>query len=55
MLLRDSQHRGDITIDDVLTLARGARGRDDAGYRTGFIRLVETVRELELLEAEPTT
>ena len=41
MVLRESEHRGRATVDQVLTLARGARGRDAEGYRAEFIRMVE--------------
>jgi Ca-activated chloride channel family protein len=46
MLLRDSEHRGTATFDQVLALARGARGEDREGYRAEFINLVETARAL---------
>jgi Ca-activated chloride channel family protein len=46
MLLRDSEHRGTITYDRVLALARGARGDDPEGYRDELVRLVETARDL---------
>jgi Ca-activated chloride channel family protein len=41
MMLRESEHRGRATVQQVLTLARGARGRDAEGYRAEFIRMVE--------------
>jgi Ca-activated chloride channel family protein len=41
MLLRDSEFKGSMTYNSVLSLARGAKGRDDDGYRAEFIRLVE--------------
>ncbi|AHG87977.1 Protein of unknown function DUF3520 [Gemmatirosa kalamazoonensis] len=50
MLLRDSEHKGRATGEQVLTLARGALGDDDGGYRADFVRLVERWRGLE-----PTT
>ena len=46
MLLRDSEHKGHASFDQVLALARGARGEDDNGYRGEFIGLVETARSL---------
>jgi Ca-activated chloride channel family protein len=42
MVLKDSPFRKNFDFDDILTLARGARGNDDQGYRAEFIRLVET-------------
>ncbi|MDE2877701.1 von Willebrand factor type A domain-containing protein [Candidatus Palauibacter soopunensis] len=49
MLLRDSPHAGGLSADDVISLAEGGRGDDPRGYRGEFIRLVETVRDLDLL------
>jgi Ca-activated chloride channel family protein len=46
MLLRDSEHRGDAGFDQVIALARGARGEDPGGYRAEFVRLVETAKSL---------
>ncbi len=52
MLLRGSDHAGDLTLDDVVRLADKSRGDDPRGYRGEFIRLVEAVRDLGLLEAD---
>ena len=52
MLLRDSEHAGTFTLDDVVSLAEGSRGDDPRGYRGEFIRLVEASRDLKLLEME---
>jgi Ca-activated chloride channel family protein len=46
MLLRDSENKGQASWEQVLTLARGARGDDEQGYRGEFIGLVETARSL---------
>ena len=53
MLLRDSEHAGDLDLDDVVTLAEKGKGADPRGYRGEFIRLVEAARDLRLLK--PTT
>ena len=42
MLLRDSEFKGSSSYDMVLELARGAKGKDDEGYRAEFIRLVKS-------------
>lgn len=42
MLLTESQYLVDWDCDDVAALARGARGADDEGYRSEFVRLVRT-------------
>ena len=52
MLLRDSEHAGTFTLDDVVSLAEAGRGDDPRGYRGEFIRLVEASRDLKLLEME---
>jgi Ca-activated chloride channel family protein len=52
MILRDSEHCGDFGLNDVVELARSARGEDPDGYRHEFVRLVETTRDLGLLEQE---
>ncbi len=41
MLLRDSKYKGKSTFESVVSLAKGSKGIDDAGYRAEFIRLVE--------------
>ena len=40
MLLRDSQYRGSMTYDSVMSLARDGLSNDDDGYRAGFVSLV---------------
>jgi Ca-activated chloride channel homolog len=46
MLLRESPHRGALTWQQQIALARGAKGRDEDGYRADFIRLSETAATL---------
>ncbi len=46
LLLRGSETKADASYADALTLARGAVGSDRTGYRTEFIRLIETARQL---------
>jgi Ca-activated chloride channel family protein len=46
MLLRDSDNKGSVTFDQVLDMARGARGADAEGYRGEFVGLVEAARTL---------
>ena len=52
MLLRDSEHAGGLTLNDVVRLAEKGKGDDPRGYRGEFIRLVEATRDLALLERE---
>ncbi|MBS1637399.1 MAG: von Willebrand factor type A domain-containing protein [Bacteroidetes bacterium] len=41
MVLRDSKFKGKANYASVLALARDSKGKDDEGYRSEFIRLVE--------------
>jgi Ca-activated chloride channel family protein len=47
MLLRESPYAGESSFDEVLELARNAKGNDLEGYRSEFIRLVETAQALK--------
>lgn len=40
MLLRDSDYKGDLRYEDVIALAKAAKGADEYGYRSEFIQLV---------------
>lgn len=42
MLLRQSEYRQQSSYDQVINLARSAKGADNNGYRAEFIRLVES-------------
>ena len=46
LILRNSEHRGDASFDEVLTLARKSLGRDGEGHRAEFVRLVELAQRL---------
>jgi Ca-activated chloride channel family protein len=46
MLLRDSEYKGDLALDDVRGLAEEGRGDDPRGTRAGFISLLEDARGL---------
>ncbi len=47
MLLRDSKFKGDANFKEVLTLAKASKGKDEEGYRSEFIRLVEMAELLK--------
>jgi Ca-activated chloride channel family protein len=55
MLLRGSEFCRGYTLAEVAALARGAVGEDPNGYRSEFVRLVETAGSLNLLDKEPGT
>lgn len=46
MLLRESEFSQDSDLASVIKLAKGAKGEDEEGYRSEFIRLAETSRFL---------
>jgi Ca-activated chloride channel family protein len=46
MLLRDSDNKGSVTFDQVIEMARGARGADQEGYRGEFVGMVEAAKTL---------
>ncbi len=46
MLLRDSKFKGTLTYDDILKLARTAKGNDENGDRAEFIQMVKTCKLL---------
>ncbi len=52
MILRDSEYLEQGTIDDVLKMARKARGTDSEGYRGEFIRLAETSASLLTMSSQ---
>ena len=52
MILRESGHAGDLTLERVLAMARNARGDDEEGYRGEFIRLVKTAKDMNLVLSE---
>jgi Ca-activated chloride channel family protein len=47
MILRDSQYKGKGTIGAVIEWAQEGKGRDTAGYRTGFIELARKTQALK--------
>ena len=46
LVLRDSEYKGNATLDDVLRAAKHSVGEDPNGYRADFIRVVEGARRL---------
>jgi Ca-activated chloride channel family protein len=51
LLLRDSQYKGAADFNGVAWLARNATGPDPQGYRTEFVKLVETAQMLSAQSA----
>ena len=46
LLLRSSEYKQQATYDQVINLAKGAKGNDTNGYRAEFIKLVESAFSL---------
>ncbi|MFN2509015.1 MAG: YfbK domain-containing protein, partial [Chthoniobacterales bacterium] len=46
MILRGSPHKGNGTLSAVLDWAQEGKGRDEAGYRAGFIELARKAQAL---------
>ncbi|MEP7078991.1 MAG: VWA domain-containing protein, partial [Chthoniobacterales bacterium] len=46
MILRDSPHKGTGTLGAVLEWAQRSKGRDESGYRAGFLELARKARGL---------
>ena len=49
-LLRGGRHTGAYGYDDVIALARGARGEDPFGYRAEFVNLVRLAKSAAAME-----
>lgn len=47
MILRDGDHAGGFSLDDVARIAGRALGRDEGGYRAEFLDLVRRAQELQ--------
>lgn len=46
MMLRNSEFKSGASFSNILALAQGARGNDEEGYRSEFIRLVQNTEPL---------
>ncbi len=53
MLLRESEHKGAVTFDQVIDMARAARGTDAEGYRGEFIGMVQAAKTLRNAQGTP--
>jgi Ca-activated chloride channel family protein len=49
MILRESEYKGTSTLEGAARLARASKGEDDDGYRSEFIRLIDTVKDMRVL------
>ncbi|MGQ0738280.1 MAG: YfbK domain-containing protein [Bacteroidota bacterium] len=55
MLLRNSEFKSAASFDNVISLARKAKGTDEEGYRSEFIKLAENAQMLAKAGPEPKT
>lgn len=46
MLLRDSEYKGDLAYEDVLSMAKRSKGKDEFSYRAEFIELVDLAKSM---------
>jgi len=46
LLLRNSQYKQNSKFDQLIAMAKSAKGKDDDGYRAEFIRLVESTKNM---------
>jgi Ca-activated chloride channel homolog len=49
MILRNSEFRGNATLESAAALAKSARGTDEEGYRSELIRMINTVRDMRVV------
>jgi len=49
LLLRDSEFKAEASFEQLIGLAQGAREEDKEGYRTEFIQLVKTAKDLKAM------
>jgi Ca-activated chloride channel homolog len=47
LILRDSEFKGEANYDQVLGIAKKAKGQDEEGYRAEFIKLVKLAKLLD--------
>jgi Ca-activated chloride channel family protein len=45
--LRGDTHVADYSFDEIIALAKSAKGEDEHGYRAEFIQLLELIKSLE--------
>ncbi|MCL1973029.1 MAG: von Willebrand factor type A domain-containing protein [Endomicrobia bacterium] len=46
-IVKDSQYKGNMTIDEVISTAKKAKGADDDGYRADFIKMLEMYKMIK--------
>lgn len=49
MILRNSEFKGNATLEGAARLAKESKGEDEDGYRSEFIRLIKTVKDMNVI------
>jgi len=52
LILRNSEYREDASMEEVIAMAKGARGADEEGYRSEFLKLVKLADSLKEWSAD---
>ncbi len=52
LILRDSQYKENASMEEVIAMAKGARGEDEEGYRSEFLKLVKLADSLKEWSAD---
>ncbi len=52
LIMRNSKYKEDASMEQVIAMAKGARGEDEEGYRSEFLRLVRLADTLKDWTAE---
>jgi Ca-activated chloride channel family protein len=52
LILRNSQYKVDASIEEVIAMAKGAKGEDEEGYRSEFLNLVKLADSMKEWSAD---
>jgi len=52
LILRNSEYKEDASLEEVIAMAKGARGEDEEGYRSEFLKLVKLADSMKEWSAE---
>ncbi len=49
-ILKGGQHTGDLSYDDIISLANGSKGKDNFGYRAEFVQMVRLAKSASTIQ-----
>ena len=52
LILRNSEYKEDASMEEVIAMAKGARGQDEEGYRSEFLKLVKLADSMKEWSAD---